>query len=376
MKKLGVYVHIPFCLSRCAYCDFISSVLTDDSQLNRYVEHIIKEIGLLKESGIFSEREIDTIYFGGGTPSLLKSAYLRSILETIRLNRRAASQEVTIEANPATIDFETLLAYKEAGINRISIGVQSLNDKTLKAIGRRHNASEAIQAIEIAEKTGLSISVDLMLGLPFQTKEDIKFFIDEVLKHDVKHISTYMLSLEDGTKLKAQVERNEIKVSSDDEKVELFDYAAKLLKEKGFIRYEVSNFAKIGFEAKHNSKYWTRDEYIGIGLGAHSLISNERFYNKETFSEYYKDLDEGHLPHVIEATLDESEAEEEYIMLALRTNQGINLADYKAKFNKDFVESHKTGLDLHKDQLNILNNNISIKEEYLNVLNQIVIDLI
>ncbi|MCR4875451.1 MAG: radical SAM family heme chaperone HemW [Clostridia bacterium] len=376
MKKLGVYVHIPFCLSRCAYCDFISSVLTDDSQLNTYVEHIIKEIGLLKESGVFSEREIDTIYFGGGTPSLLKSAYLRSILEAIRLNKRAVSQEVTIEANPATIDYETLLTYKEAGINRISIGVQSLNDKTLKAIGRRHNAEQALEAIEIAEKTGLSISVDLMLGLPFQTKEDIKFFIDEVLKHDVKHISTYMLSLEDGTKLKAQVEKNEIKVSSDDEKVELFDYASNLLKEKGFIRYEVSNFAKIGFEAKHNSKYWTRGEYIGIGLGAHSLISNERFYNKETFSEYYKDLDEGRLPHVIEATLDESEAEEEYIMLALRTNQGINLADYKAKFNKDFVESHKSGLDLHKDQLNILNNNISIKEEYLNVLNQIVIDLI
>ncbi len=376
MKKLGVYVHIPFCLSRCAYCDFISSVLTDESQLDTYVEHIRKEIRLLRESGLFNEHEIDTIYFGGGTPSLLKSAYLRSILEELRLNKRAVSQEVTIEANPATIDLKTLNEYKEAGINRISIGVQSLNDKTLKAIGRRHNAAQALEAIEIAEKTGLSISVDLMLGLPYQTKDDVKFFIDEVLKHDVKHISTYMLSLEDGTKLKAQVEKNEIKVSSDDEKVELFDYAAQLLKEKGFVRYEVSNFSVPGFEAKHNSKYWTRDEYIGIGLGAHSLISNERFYNKETFDEYYKDLDNGVLPHVNEATLDENEAEEEYIMLALRTNQGINIADYKSKFNKDFIKTHKSGLDLHKNQLNISNNNISIKEEYLNVLNQIVIDLI
>ena len=266
MKKLGVYVHIPFCVSRCAYCDFISSVLRDDSQIYTYVEHIKREIELLKQNGFFNETVVDTIYLGGGTPSLLKSAYLRSILETIRLNCRAHSQETTIEVNPATVDEKTLLEFKNAGIDRVSIGVQSLNDETLKIVNRRHNAAQAIDIIKIAEKTGLPISVDLMLGLPKQTKDDIKHFVDEVTKFNVNHVSTYMLSLEEGTPLEAMVQSGKVQIASDDDKVELFDYAAKLLEEKGFVRYEVSNFARPGFEAKHNLKYWKRDDYIGLGI--------------------------------------------------------------------------------------------------------------
>ena len=203
MQNLGVYVHIPFCLSRCAYCDFVSSVLKDDSDINTYVEHLLKEIDLLTQNGTFEDKVIDTVYFGGGTPSLLKTRYFRSILEKLCLNRSGQAKEVTIEANPATITYEQLLELKSLGVNRISLGVQSLNDKTLKAINRRHNAKEALEAIAMAEKTGLSISVDLMIGLPYQTNEDIKTFVDEVLKFNVKHISVYMLNLEDGTKLKS-----------------------------------------------------------------------------------------------------------------------------------------------------------------------------
>ena len=376
MKNLGVYVHIPFCLSRCAYCDFVSSVLKDDASICTYVEHIQKEIELLAQNGVFKNRVVDTVYFGGGTPSLLKTRYFRSILETLRLNSREEAIEMTFEANPATIDIEQLQELKSMGFNRISLGVQSLNDKTLKAINRRHNAKEALEAIEMAQKAGLSISVDLMVGLPYQTNEDIKTFVDEVFKFDVKHVSVYMLSLEEGTPLKALVDSNKIKVSDDDEKVELFDYASKLLKEKGFVRYEVSNFSKPGFEAKHNFKYWTRDEYIGIGLNAHSLIDEERFYDKATFDEYYEDLDNNRLPHVLEAKLDKDSIKEEYIMLALRTNQGIFLKDYFEKFGKDFIEEHKNAVHSHEKELNISQNSISIKEEYLNVLNQIVIDFI
>ncbi len=376
MQNLGVYVHIPFCLSRCAYCDFVSSVLKDDSNINTYVEHLLKEIDLLRENGTFDDRVIDTVYFGGGTPSLLKTRYFRSILERIRLNRRGQAQEVTIEANPATITFNQLLELKSLGINRISLGVQSLNDQTLKIINRRHNAREALDAIAMAEKTGLSISVDLMIGLPYQTNEDIKMFIDEVLKFDVKHISVYMLTLEDGTKLKSDFDKGLVSIPDDDTKILMFDYAAKLLKEKGFVRYEVSNFAIPGFEAKHNFKYWTRDDYIGIGLNAHSLISNKRFYDKETFDEYYKDLDNNHLPHVLEADLDENEIKEEYIMLGFRTNQGIFFEDYLQKFGQDFLSEFQNSIDLHKDQLIITDKNIYIKEQYLNVLNQIVVDFI
>ncbi len=376
MKNLGVYVHIPFCISRCAYCDFISSTCLDENKINTYIEHVLKELDLLREDGLFDSREIDTVYFGGGTPSLLKTHYFRSILEKIRLNRRVVSQEVTIEANPATITKEALLELKDMGINRISIGIQSLNDATLKAINRRHNAIEAIEAIKMAKSAGLSISVDLMIGVPYQEKEDIKRFIDEVTKYDVKHISIYMLSLEDGTPLKAQVDKGLIKVLSDDEKVDHFNYAASLLKEKGFVRYEVSNFAIPGFEAKHNKKYWTRDEYIGLGLGAHSLIDNKRFYNEEDFDSYFKALDSNRLPHIKEADLDRNDIEEEYIMLALRTNEGVFLEDYLSKFGKNFLVEKQKALDLHKDQLNITDKNVSIKEEYLNVLNQIVIDFI
>ena len=376
MKNLGVYVHIPFCLSRCAYCDFTSSVLDDESKINTYVEHLLKEIELLKVNGTFDDAVVDTVYFGGGTPSLLKTRYFRSILETLRLNSRVNAKEITFEANPATIDYDKLLELKLLGINRISIGVQSLNDMTLRAINRRHNALEALQAIAMAEKAGLSISVDLMIGLPYQTKDDIKFFVNQVLRHDVKHISVYMLTLENGTKLKSDVDKKLVQVLDDDEKISLFDYAAQLLKDKGFSRYEVSNFAIPGFEAKHNYKYWTRDDYIGLGLNAHSLIGNRRFYDKATFNEYYKDIDEGRLPHVLEADLTQNDIEEEYIMLGFRTNQGIFFEDYLSKFNKDFIKEHQKAVYLHKDQLIITDKNIYIKEQYLNVLNQIVVDFI
>ena len=377
MKKLGVYVHIPFCLSRCTYCDFTSSILTDNTAIDTYVEHILKEIDLLEKSGAFNEREIETIYFGGGTPSLLKTHYFRSILERLLLNRRANLTEVTIEANPATVDEMWLNEIKSLGINRISFGVQSLNDLSLKAVNRRHTAKEALDIINLANLTKLSINVDLMIGLPYQTKEDIKTFVDEVTKFEnVNHVSTYMLSVEDGTKLANQVKNKEIVIATPDEQVELFNYAKMLLEEKGFVHYEVSNFARPGYEAKHNLKYWTRDDYIGLGISSHSLVDNVRFYNPSTFDEYYKGLDRGFIPMHIEAKLDKKDIEEEYIMLAFRTNRGLNFEDYKAKFGKDFIETHKSAVDLLKDYLIITDKSISIDSKYFNVLNQIVVNFI
>ena len=377
MKNLGVYVHIPFCLSRCTYCDFTSSVLDDESKVNTYIEHVLKEIDLLRENGAFDDAVIDTVYFGGGTPSLLKSDYFRSISARILLNRSEKPSEVTIEANPATIDMDKLLAYKQAGINRISIGVQSLNDKSLKAINRRHSASDALSIIEMANLTDLSISVDLMIGLPYQTKDDVKYFVDEVSKFkNVNHISVYMLTVEDGTKLAKQLDDGEIEIADDDAKIDLFNYAQSLLNDKGYIRYEISNFARPGFEAKHNMKYWKRDDYVGVGLSAHSLINNVRYYNPSDFKSYYEALDNNRLPRLIEAELTESDIEEEYIMLAFRTNDGLNFEDYRAKFNKDFMTEHKNAVDLNKKYLNITDKNISIKQEYLNVVNQIIVDFI
>ena len=377
MKNLGVYVHIPFCLSRCTYCDFISSILTDNSKVDLYIDHILKEIDLLGENGAFNDAEIQTVYFGGGTPSLLKSHYFRSILERILLNRRGNLQEVTIEANPATVTLDGIKAYKEAGINRVSFGVQSLNDKSLKAVNRRHNANEALEAIKMANLTNLSISLDLMIGLPYQTKDDIKFFVDEVTKFkNVNHISVYMLTVEEGTKLESQLKNKEFKVADEDEQIELFNYAKMLLEEKGFCHYEVSNFARPGNEAKHNLKYWKRDDYVGLGLAAHSLIDNVRYYNPNTFDEYYKSLDQDMLPRQIEAKLSQKDIEDEYIMLALRTNDGLNFEDFKAKFNKDFMESYKKAVDLTKKYLIITDKTLAVDSKYFTILNQIIVNFI
>ena len=377
MKNIGVYVHIPFCLSRCTYCDFTSSILESESQIKTYVEHIIKEIDLLSQNHAFDDSIIETVYFGGGTPSLLKTHYFRSILERILLNRRVKLKELTIEANPATISNQQLEELKDLGFNRISLGVQSLNDKSLTAICRRHNSKEALDAIKMANFTNLSINVDLMIGLPYQTKDDIKYFIDEVTKFkNVNHISTYMLSVEDGTKLQKQIHNHEIEIASEDDMVDLLNYATELLLEKGFIRYEVSNFARKGFESKHNLKYWKRDDYVGVGLSAHSLIDDVRYYNPSDFKEYYESLDKGLLPRKIEAKLDKNSIEEEYIMLAFRTNDGILFSDFKAKFGKDFMKEYKNAVDLSKKYLIISDKSISIDPNYFNVLNQIIVNFI
>ena len=376
MKSLGLYVHIPFCKSRCLYCDFISSKLTDDSALKLYSQKVRDEIDILGEQGLFDNHQLDTIYFGGGTPSLLKIDYFRTILESKFLNRGFSLKEFTIEANPGSIDYDTIIALKKYGLNRVSIGVQSLNDKSLNAIGRIHDKDKAIEAIKLAIKAGVEVSVDLMLGIPYQTKKDIKFFIDTVVDLGVNHISMYMLSLEEGTALTKLVEEGKLEVASDDEKVELLDYASSLLKEKGLYRYEVSNFARKGKEAIHNTKYWRLEDYIGVGVGSHSLVDNKRFYNPDNFEDYYACINRKELAHIKEEDLTESDVEEEYIMLAFRLSDGINLVDYKNKFGIDFDEKYKNQINKYNKFLNINNNNIFKKEEYLSVMNSIVVDFL
>ena len=376
MKSLGLYVHIPFCKSRCLYCDFISSKLTDDNALKLYSQKVRDEIDILGEQGLFDNHQLDTIYFGGGTPSLLKIDYFRTILESKFLNRGFSLKEFTIEANPGSIDYDTIIALKKYGLNRVSIGVQSLNDKSLNAIGRIHDKDKAIEAIKHAISSGVEVSVDLMLGIPYQTKKDIKFFIDTVVDLGVNHISMYMLSLEEGTALTKLVEEGKLEVASDDEKVELLDYASSLLKEKGLYRYEVSNFARKGKEAIHNTKYWRLEDYIGVGVGAHSLVDNKRFYNPDNFEDYYACINRKELAHIKEEDLTDSDIEEEYIMLAFRLSDGINLEDYKNIFGIDFNEKYKNQINKYNKFLNINNNNISIKEEYLSVMNSIVVDFL
>ncbi len=376
MKDLGVYVHIPFCRSRCYYCDFISSCLKDDSDMEKYCKYVSKEISILSEKGFFKDREIDTLYFGGGTPSLLKTNYFRSILENKCLKHEENLKEFTIEANPESINENLILDLKNFGLNRVSLGVQSLNDKSLKAINRVHLVKDVYRALQMLEKHNLSISVDLMIGLPYQDKNDIKFFIDEITKFNVNHMSVYMLQLEEGTPLKKMIDERKIDVIDDDMQVEFFNYASMLLKEKGFYRYEVSNFAKKGFEAKHNLKYWQLKDYLGLGIASHSMIGNDRFYNVDNFDEYYSQVDKGELAHIPEEFMTEKSKEEEFVMLSFRLYSGVDLKKYKELFNRDFLSYYRYIIEKNFKFLNISENYVSIKEEYLNTMNSIVVDFI
>ena len=377
MKNLSVYVHIPFCRQRCYYCDFVSSTNCSDTNMLRYVNAVKRELGLSDKIFNLKNYNLDTLYFGGGTPSLLKSDYFRSILEELFLIWPNFKGEMTFEANPNSISENLILDLKNMGFNRISIGIQSLNDATLSSVGRLHNANEAINALNLCNSYNLNISVDLMLGLPGQSKEDIFSFIDTVTKYEnVNHISTYMLSVEEGTKLDKLVKEGVITVASDDEKVDLFDYASMLLKSKDFNRYEVSNFAKDGFESKHNSRYWELKDYLGLGISSHSLMGNKRFYNPSSFDDYYKSIELDKLAYLEEENLSDEDLEKEYIMLALRTAKGIDLNEFQEKFNIDFSKKYANEIEDCLKYLNINNNNISIKDEYLNTMNSIVLKFI
>ncbi len=258
MDSCSLYIHIPYCKSRCSYCDFHSgSPPVQDS----YIEALLKQI---------PSKQYETVYIGGGTPSLLSPAQLEKLCSGF-----SCSGEFTIEANPDSLDDSFLQVVKKCKINRLSIGVQSLNNDALKAIGRRHDAQDAINAIMLAQKHGVeNISVDLMVGIPFQVKDDIVNFAQTSKRLGVSHISCYMLKLEEGTPLYSKAEV----LPQPDEVADHFAFAIIQLEQNGFDRYEISNFAKKGMHSRHNMRYWDCFDYLGVGPGAHSCVDNRRFY--------------------------------------------------------------------------------------------------
>ena len=267
---MQLYVHIPFCKSKCRYCDFNSYACRDKQAIFEYLPALNQEIALA--SSQYENAKIDTIYIGGGTPSLLDESLIKPLLEKLRTFFDLSSlKEWTIECNPESVTEEKLKLYADEGINRISIGVQSLFDDNLKSIGRLHDAKEAIEKIKLAKRYFDNVSADLIIGLPFDDKQRIAREVED-LAPLVEHISMYELSVEEGTSLEKLVKQGKITLPDDDETQELFDVAYDTAKENGFDRYEVSNFAKNGRISLHNFGYWTREEYIGLGAGAHSFL--------------------------------------------------------------------------------------------------------
>lgn len=332
---MQLYVHIPFCKSKCRYCDFNSYACFDDATILRYLNALNREIALAGDK--YRHAKIDTIYIGGGTPSVLLGKDVKSIADTIKNHfDLSALKEWTIECNPESITESKLKAYKDIGINRISIGVQSLDDRNLKAIGRIHSSKVALEKIALAKKYFDNVSCDLIIGLPFDDKNSVREEVS-ALAPLVNHISMYELIVEDGTPLKSMVERGEITLPCDDDTQSLFESAMDEAKNWGLERYEVSNFAKDGLISKHNFGYWTREEYLGLGAGAYSLVKTAdgskpldketRFASVKDINQYTKYIENAQkfddIDRVDVEYLSEKDVKMEKIMLGLRTTRGV-----------------------------------------------------
>lgn len=312
----------------------------------------------------YKGERIESIYFGGGTPTAVNESYTVKTLELIKeLFEVDENAEITIEANPKTFDEEKLRALKNAGFNRISIGVQSFFDDDLKKLGRIHDGDTAVKSVKEAKRYFDNVSIDLMLGLEGQTKQKVKENLDIAINLGVSHISAYMLIIEDGTALKSLVDEGKYLPLSDDDSAEIYDYANNYLAKNGYYRYEVSNFAKDRSMSKHNMGYWQMKNYVGIGLSAHSLVGMRRFYNTSSLDEYIEDPTN----ELLEENLSEKDLEEEYVMLSLRTKQGVDLIDYQNRFNKNFLIEKKETLERLKNFFDISQNSLSIKDEYFSV---------
>ena len=331
----GIYVHIPFCLKKCAYCDFASypNLL---SKADSYLEDVATEMKQYK--GIYA----NSVYIGGGTPTCLKKEQLLKLVDKIKSTFLLTDDcEFTVECNPKTADYDYFCALNNVGVNRLSIGVQSFNEDELKLLGRAHNAEEAKECIQMAKKAGfLNYNLDLMFGLPNQSLLDFKKSIHDALALEPAHISCYSLIVEEGTKMCDMVNRGELILPDEDEERRMYHALIKILSDNGYEHYEISNFALRGMQSRHNNKYWNREPYIGIGAAAHSNIGDFRFGNPPEL-DLYTDIVKNNVPDGRETEkLTAEDKMSEFIFLGLRKTEGISKIKFKDNFGIDIYEKY------------------------------------
>ena len=328
----GLYFHFPYCRKKCAYCDFTSYPCSSDD-IPVLVRSIEKEIALFD----LPVPVIDTVYIGGGTPSLLSAGQVDGILSSSRKKFKMTGKlEISMEANPESMTPAKLKGWRAAGVNRISMGVQSLDDKVLRYLGRLADRKQALKAAGMLNKTGFSnINFDLMFGLPFQDIPRLLEDINTLISYEPRHFSLYSLHLSKGTPLSARMRKDGLKLKDDRD---YYDTAVELLEKKGYAAYEISNFAKPGFECRHNLHYWNYDPYVGCGPAAVGFIGRTRWKNQPDPMKYMKLVDSGRLPRTKVEQIPDAMAENEYIMMNLRKTSGVDTADYKGRFEKDFVK--------------------------------------
>ena len=335
LNELGIYIHIPFCKQKCYYCDFVS-YSNKCSEVKEYIESLKKEI----EEFDFSNYKVTSIYIGGGTPSYIDSIYIVEILSELKEKLKCnliefKDIEITIEVNPGTVDTKKLNDYKKSGINRLSIGLQSTKNDILKKIGRIHTYQEFLEIYKLARETGFkNINIDLMIGIPGQKIGDLKNTLQDIIKLEPEHISVYSLIIEENTPIEKMLENGEIKLPDEDLERNMYWYVKNTLELNGYNHYEISNFAKLGKESRHNLNCWNQEEYIGFGVAAHSYLNGIRFSNTINVEEYIQHIENNRKEENIQ--IEESQSLEdkknEFMMLGFRKIQGVDIARFKEKF--------------------------------------------
>ena len=328
MKEIGVYIHIPFCKRKCLYCDFVSFANKQELQKD-YIQALKKEIQNWKNDAY----KIKTIYIGGGTPSYIDSNYISEIINLV-----GNAPSITIELNPGTVTKEKLLVYKNAGINRLSIGLQSTNDNLLKQIGRIHNYNQFLETYNLARELGFNnINVDLMTGLPNQSIKDIKQSLEDICRLNPEHISVYSLIVEESTPIQKLIDNGELELPDEETERQMYWYVKDYLELNGYKHYEISNFAKPGFESEHNLDCWNQKEYIGFGAGAYSYLNKKRFGNISNLEKYIQNCNSNNFEKnvILEEAQDKNQQMNEYMILGLRKIDGISIQKFEEKFNEN-----------------------------------------
>lgn len=373
-NEIGIYIHIPFCMKKCFYCDFVSYANKED-MIEKYIKALEKEIKIKAEENKLLK--INTIYIGGGTPSFIDSKHIVYIINAIKESFNVKENaEITIEVNPGTVTKNKLEDYIKCGINRISIGLQTTNNELLKQIGRIHTYEQFLETYNLIRMVGFNnINVDLMLALPNQTIKDLEDSLNKVIMLKPEHISVYSLILEEKTKLYDLVESGKLELLDESIERNMYWKVKNILEQNGYKHYEISNFAKQGYESKHNLDCWNQEEYLGMGVAAHSYLNNKRYSNTENLEQYInKLLDEEGIKNDIVTVHEEQTLEDkqkEYMLLGLRKIEGIKISDFKNKFVQNPIYIFRKELDklVKEDLIQVEDNNIKLTKKGLDLAN-------
>lgn len=387
----GIYIHIPFCEQKCFYCDF-NSFPSDDYIKKKYMEHLLKEIELNKQmlfnfeevrnqKKVLDDEKIESIFIGGGTPSIIDENYitlLMNVLKGVFGEYYADDIEITMESNPGTLTYEKLLAYKKAGINRLSIGLQSCVDDELSSLGRIHNYDDFERNYFLARKAGFdNLNIDLMFAIPGQTLDSLNYSLDKVISLNPEHISAYSLIIEDETPFGMMHEKGDLKEVDEEIYVKMYRSVVDKLSRNGYRQYEISNYAKKGKMCRHNLMYWRGGDYMAIGLGSSGLRNDVRYSNAQSLDKYFSMIEEGKLPIDYRENLSKEDIINEKIILSLRTNMGLYAKELKDVTEFDILLDRKNELEnlSSNGYIEIDGDNIRLTQRGREISNSIYVEL-